>query len=125
MSYADDGGLCRARPQERPHPLISSPYREALGLLLEGKVDAYLALPPEPQELHARQSQPRHSPNPQSTVLGRNISAARWPATRNSSQRYPAATKRVVRAMLKAADLCASEPERAVASRRWRVHRAL
>jgi NitT/TauT family transport system substrate-binding protein len=27
--------------------------------------------------------------------------------------RYPAATKRVIRAILKAADLCASEPERA------------
>jgi len=53
------------------------------------------------------------SSEPPSTRPGRSISAAPWPATGSFVAKYPVATKRVVRAMLKAADFCASEPERA------------
>jgi NitT/TauT family transport system substrate-binding protein len=74
-----------------------------------GEVDAFLGFPPEPQMLRARK-------------IGRVIvnSAVDRPwsqyfccmlaANRGFAKRYPSATKRVVRAILKATDLCASEP---------------
>ena len=46
------------------------------------------------------------------TALGRSISAACWRVTLSSSQKHPVATKRVLRAILKVADLCVAEPER-------------
>ena len=47
------------------------------------------------------------------TVRGRSISAACWPATREFIRNHPVATKRALRAILKATDLCAAEPKRA------------
>lgn len=92
--------------------LVSGPEARPLELFVEGKVDAYLALPPEPQELHARKV---------GHVILRTAVDRPWSqyfccalaGNKEFVARYPAATKRVVRAMLKAADLCASEPERA------------
>ena len=80
-------------------------------LFAEGRIDAFLGFPPEPQELRER-------------GIGRVI--VNSTLDRPWSQYYccllagyrpfveanPAATKRVVRAVLKAADLCAGEPER-------------
>jgi NitT/TauT family transport system substrate-binding protein len=90
--------------------LVSDPNAKPLELFVEGKVDAYLALPPEPQELHARGI---------GHVILRTAVDRPWSqyfccalaGNREFVGRYPAATKRVVRAILKAADLCASEPE--------------
>ena len=92
--------------------LVSDPEARPLELFAQGKVDAYLALPPEPQELHARRI---------GHVILRTAVDRPWSqyvccllaGNREFVARYPAATKRVVRAILKAADLCASEPERA------------
>ena len=75
-----------------------------------GKLDAYLAFPPEVQELHARRV---------GHVILRTAVDRPWSqyfccmlaANREYAARYPVATKRVIRAVLKAADLCASEPE--------------
>ena len=79
-------------------------------MFVEGKIDAYLALPPEPQELHARKL---------GHVIVRTAVDRPWSqyfccalaGNREFIARYPAATKRVVRAILKAADLCASDPQ--------------
>jgi len=68
-------------------------------------------LPPEPQELHARNI---------GHVIVRTAVDRPWSqyfccalaGNREFVARHPAATKRVIRAMLKAADLCASEPGR-------------
>jgi NitT/TauT family transport system substrate-binding protein len=92
--------------------LVSGREAEPLELFAEGKVDAYLALPPEPQELHARGI---------GHVILRTAVDRPWSqyfccvlaGNKEFVARYPAATKRVIRAILKAADLCASEPERA------------
>jgi len=81
-------------------------------LLAEGKIDAYLAFPPEPQELRARKighvvvNSGRDRPWSQyfCCVVGGN---------REFVKKHPVATKRAVRAILKAASLCALEPERA------------
>ncbi len=56
-----------------------------------------------------RKSATRSSTRP-STALGRSISAAWFLPLRTTSNRYPVATKRVLRAIVKGADLCASDP---------------
>ena len=91
---------------------IEVPAAEGKKLLAEGKIDAYLGFPPDPQELRALK-------------VGRVIvnSAVDRPwsqyfcciATghREFVKKHPIATKRALRAILKGADLCALEPERA------------
>ena len=97
---------------KRDLTLVSAPETKPLELFAEGKVDAYLALLPEPQQLHARKV---------GHVIVRTSVDRPWSqyfccmlaGNREFVARYPAATKRVVRAFLKAADLCANAPERA------------
>ena len=81
-------------------------------LFADGKIDAFLGFPPEPQVLRAR-------------GVGRVIvnSALDHPwsqyfccmlaASTDFVQKYPVATRRVIRAILKATDLCSSAPARA------------
>jgi NitT/TauT family transport system substrate-binding protein len=90
---------------------VTSPTIAPKELFAERKIDAFLGFPPEPQELRARK-------------IGRVIvnSAIDRPwsqyfccmlaGNREFIRRNPVATKRVLRAILKATDLCASEPER-------------
>jgi NitT/TauT family transport system substrate-binding protein len=84
----------------------------ALELFAEGKVDAFLGFPPEPQELRARGF---------SRVILSTAVDKPWSqyfccilyGSRQFVRDHPVATKRVLRAVLKAADMCAAEPERA------------
>jgi NitT/TauT family transport system substrate-binding protein len=92
--------------------LVDDRSAKPLELFAEGKLDAYLAFPPENQELHARKV---------GHVILRTAVDRPWSqyfccmlaANREYASRYPVATKRVIRAVLKAADLCAGEPEAA------------
>jgi NitT/TauT family transport system substrate-binding protein len=92
--------------------IINDPEAKPLDQFIEGKLDAYMALPPEPQLLHARGF---------GEVIVRTATDRPWSqyfcctlaARRDYVTRNPVATKRVIRAMLKAVQLCASEPERA------------
>ena len=82
-------------------------------LFAEGKIDAFLGFPPEPQELRARKIgrvilNSDHGPAVVAVLL---LHAGR--ATAEFVRKHPVATKRVLRAILKATDLCAAEPERA------------
>ncbi len=84
---------------------------EGRRLLAEGKVDAYLGWPPEPQELKAKKIG-RVLVN---TAVDRPWAqyfccflAGHWEFVR----KHPVATKRVLRAFLKATDICAREPDR-------------
>ena len=78
----------------------------------KGKVDAFLGFPPEPQELRARKI---------GHVILNTATDQPWSqyfccmlfGSTDFVERHPVATKRVLRAILKAADLCAAEPERA------------
>ena len=80
-------------------------------LFAEGKVDAFLAFPPEAQDLRARKvghvildsAKDRPWSQYYCCMLAVNATYA---------EKHPAATKRVVRAILKSADICAAEPER-------------
>jgi len=85
---------------------------DAMEQFATGKIDAHLAFPPEVQELHAR--------NAGHVILKTAIDRP-WSqyfccalaANREFAARQPVATKRVIRAILKAADLCANAPEKA------------
>jgi NitT/TauT family transport system substrate-binding protein len=78
-------------------------------LFADGKIDACLGLPPVPQELRARNI---------GHVVVNSAMDRPWSqyfccmlaGNREFVQKYPVATKRVVRAILKGADLCAGEP---------------
>jgi len=90
--------------------LVDDPAAKPVDLFAEGKLDAYLAFPPEVQELHA----PKVGHVILRTAVDRPWSqyfCCMMAANREYAARYPVATKRVIRAVLKAADLCASEPE--------------
>ena len=85
---------------------------ESMRLFVEGKADAFLGFPPQPQELRARRIghvivNTTHD-RPWSQYFCCMI-AARGEFTRD----YPVATKRALRALLKAADVCAQDPQRA------------
>jgi NitT/TauT family transport system substrate-binding protein len=85
---------------------------EAMQLLAEGKVDAFLGYPPEPQELRARKI---------GHVIVNSSVDQPWSqyfccmvvGNRDFVRNNPIATKRALRAILKAADFCASDPVRA------------
>lgn len=94
---------------------VTRPSGEAIGLLADGKIDAMLAFPPEPQELRAK----RIGHVVVSSAVDRPWSqyfCCLVAANREFVGKYPVATKRVVRAILKAGDMCALEPERAARS---------
>jgi len=78
-------------------------------LFIDGKIDAFLAQPPEPQELRARKI--GHAilktavDKPWSQYFCCMLAGANDYVTK-----YPVATKRVLRALLKSVDLCVSAP---------------
>jgi NitT/TauT family transport system substrate-binding protein len=84
----------------------------SMRMFVEGKVDAFLGFPPQPQELRAK----KIGHVIVNTTLDRPWSqyfCCIVAARRGFAHEYPNATKRALRAFLKAADICAQEPERA------------
>src|SRR5262249_2784807 len=75
----------------------------------EGKIDAFLGFPPEPQELRARQI---------GHVIVNSSVDRPWSeyfccmlaGNREFVRQHPVATKRALRAILKATDLCVTDP---------------
>jgi NitT/TauT family transport system substrate-binding protein len=94
---------------------VTHPPAEAIQLLAEGKIDAFLGFPPDPQELRAKQI---------GHVLVNSAVDRPWSqyfcclvaGNKEFVRTHPVATKRAVRAILKAANICALEPERAARS---------
>jgi NitT/TauT family transport system substrate-binding protein len=91
---------------------ITTPGGDFLEVFAAGEVDAFLGFPPEPQELRARNI---------GRVILNTATDRPWSqyfcctafGHRDFVRAHPVATKRFLRAILKAADLCAAEPERA------------
>jgi NitT/TauT family transport system substrate-binding protein len=91
---------------------VTLPAAESIQRLEAGTIDAFLGFPPEPQSLRARGI--GHS------VLNSTLNKP-WSqyfccmvtGNREFVQKHPIATKRTLRAILKAADLCAERPEQA------------
>jgi NitT/TauT family transport system substrate-binding protein len=106
---------------------VVHPVAESMQLLTEGKIDALMGFPPVPQELrekkigHVIVNSGLDRPWSQYFCC---IVAANQEFVRNR----PVATKRALRAILKATHFCSSEPERAariVADRGYRYDYAL
>jgi NitT/TauT family transport system substrate-binding protein len=106
---------------EKDFQWVIDPKVKPLDLFAEGKIDAFLGFPPEPQELRAR-----HAGH---VILDTTVDRP-WSqyfccmlgGNREYVQKHPIATRRVTRAILKATDLCAHEPARVA---QHIVHRGL
>jgi NitT/TauT family transport system substrate-binding protein len=96
---------------EKDLTVVEDPAAKPLEQFVQGKLDAYLGFPPEPQELRARNA---------GHVILRTAEDRPWSqyyccmlaGNREFVRKHPVATQRVIRALLKAADFCASQPER-------------
>jgi NitT/TauT family transport system substrate-binding protein len=90
---------------------VTDPKVKPIELFVQGKVDAFLGFPPEPQDLRARQI---------GNVIVNSAVDRRWSeyfccmvgANREYVRNHPVATKHALRAILKATDLCVSDPAR-------------
>ena len=91
---------------------VTHPFAESMRLLAERRVDAFMAFPPEPQELRAKKI---------GHVIVNTIRDRPWSrhfccsiaGNREFVRKHPVATKRAIRAILKSSNICAIEPERA------------
>jgi NitT/TauT family transport system substrate-binding protein len=89
---------------------ITSSSPKPIQLFADGKIDAFLGFPPDPQELRAR--------NIGRVIVNSSIDRP-WSqyyccmlaAHRDYVRAHPVATKRVLRAVIKATDLCVTQPE--------------
>jgi NitT/TauT family transport system substrate-binding protein len=90
---------------------VVHPFDETMKLLAQGKVDAFLGFPPQPQQVHAKKI---------GHVVVNSMMDRPWSqyfcctlnGNREFVRKYPMATKRVTRAILKGTDICAREPAR-------------
>ena len=97
---------------KREITFVTHPVNESARLLAEEKVDALMGFPPVPQEL--RQKNIGH------VIVSSGLDRP-WSqyfccivaGNREFVRRHPVATKRALRAIVKAANFCAAEPERA------------
>jgi NitT/TauT family transport system substrate-binding protein len=88
---------------------VESGSGSGMELFAQGKTDAFLGFPPEPQELRARKV---------GRVILSTATDRPWSqylccmlvTNREFVRAHPVATKRVLRALLKAADFCAANP---------------
>lgn len=95
-----------------PLDWVGNPDTVLLDRFAQGEVDAILAFPPEPQKLRARKV---------GRVILSTVADAPWShyfccmafGRREFVRDYPIATKRYLRAILKATDLCATQPAQA------------
>ena len=91
--------------------ISAGPSVKPIELFAQGKIDAFLGFPPEPQELRTR--------NIGHVIVNSSVDRP-WSqyfccmlaGNREFVRDHPVATKRVLRAILKATDLCVAEPER-------------
>jgi NitT/TauT family transport system substrate-binding protein len=88
---------------------VTSAKVKPIELFAEGKIDAFLGFPPEPQRLRA-QSIGRVIVNSAQDRPWSQYFCCMLAGNREFVRKNPIATKRVVRAMLRATDLCVSEP---------------
>ena len=99
-------------PSKDVHWVAGPRAGDAMRLFEEGKADAFIGFPPHPQELRAKKvghvildtSRDRPWSQHFCCMLGAN---------RDFAEKHPIATKRALRAFLKAADICDQEPGRA------------
>jgi NitT/TauT family transport system substrate-binding protein len=94
---------------------VIHPAEQAKRLLAEGRIDAFLGFPPDPQELRAK--------NIGHVVLN-SAKDRPWSqyfccmvaANREFAQKHPIATRRALRALIRGTDICATDPDRGAAA---------
>jgi NitT/TauT family transport system substrate-binding protein len=92
---------------------VTQPPAESMRQLAEGKIDAFLGFPPQPQQLKAMKIKSIH-------VVVNSMMDKPWSqyfccmvaANREFVRKHPVATKRALRAILNASDLVDREPQR-------------
>jgi NitT/TauT family transport system substrate-binding protein len=90
---------------------VTSASHGPLDLFIEGKIDAFVSQPPVLQDMRARNI---------GHVIASSITDRPWSeyfccmlaTSTEFAKKYPIATRRALRAILKAADLCTSQPAR-------------
>jgi NitT/TauT family transport system substrate-binding protein len=95
---------------------VDRPAAEAMQMFTRGEIDAFMGFPPEPQELRAKRI---------GHVVVNTTTDKPWSqyfccvvmAHRDFVRKYPVATKRALRAIMKATTICGLEPERAIQAR--------
>jgi NitT/TauT family transport system substrate-binding protein len=95
--------------------VVQLSHPDAVRVFTERRIDAYIAVPPFAQELRAKKL---------GHLVVSNTLDRPWSqyfcgvvaAHREFVQKHPVATKRALRAILKGAEMCALEPERAARS---------
>ena len=98
-------------PKRDVNWIVGDKSFDAMRLFIEGRADAFMGFAPAPQELRAKKI---------GHVIVNTTQDRPWSqyfccmivANRDFVARNPIATKRALRAYLKAADICAREPER-------------
>jgi len=99
-------------PRKDIHWIEGHTFDKTMQLFVDGKVDAFLGFPPQPQALRQKKI---------GRVIVNTAQDRPWDqyyccmiaARPQFVKRNPVATKRATRAILKATDICAREPERA------------
>ncbi len=105
-------GYVGMNPEKDVKWITTGTIPDSMRLFEEGKVDAFLGFPPQPQQMRARKIGhvilDTGADRPWSQYFCCMIAG-------NSDfvRQYPVATKRAVRAILKASDICAQDPARA------------
>jgi NitT/TauT family transport system substrate-binding protein len=98
-------------PQRDVNWITGDKAMDAMRLFIEGKADAFMGFAPAPQELRARKIGHAIVNTAQDRPWSQYY-CCMLAANREFVAKNPVATKRALRAYLKAADICAQEPER-------------
>lgn len=91
---------------------VTDPARKSIELFADGKIDAFMSFPPEHLELRAKKV---------GHVLVNTTTERPWSqyfccmtaSNREFVRKHPVAVKRTLRALLKANEICTSDPQRA------------
>jgi NitT/TauT family transport system substrate-binding protein len=89
---------------------IISPTPPPMELFVQGKIDAFLGFPPEPQELRARKASGHVVVNSSTDRPWSQYFCCMLAGNREFIRTHPIASKRAFRAILKATDFCATNP---------------
>lgn len=98
-------------PRKDVNWVASGTFDGPMQLFVDGKVDAFMGFPPQPQHVRAKRIGHVIVNTAQDKPWSHHFCCMIF-GHRDFVRKYPIATKRVVRAILKAADVCVREPER-------------
>jgi NitT/TauT family transport system substrate-binding protein len=99
-------------PRKDVNWVVTGTFTGPMEYFIDGRADAFMGFPPHPQQVRARKIGHVIVNTAEDRPWSRHL-CCMIVGHREFVRRNPIATKRVVRAILKAADICARDPERA------------